>query len=617
MAKSHSISIRFTAGILLLLLALYVQAEPVVAKQPGPGVQVLTFHPGMPAASVEKEITNRLERWVNQAESIRRIESHTIAGVSIVRVWFHDDVAPAAALVQVNSLALATLPTLPPSTLPPLVIPLNQAGTRPVAFLAIDNPALSEVQLKDLAVLDVRNDLARIDGCVTPVVLGGKDRILTITLEPRRLEACKLSPLDVVQALRKANRPVMPANAQLGDKQMALVIAGAEGIAELGKVPIRVKPGESLFLRDVARVEDAFAEQTSLVRINGRRGVVIPIECRGDVRALKERLAKARPRLESRLPKESKLSLYWLGDESKGGSIAIHLRAPSGLVLAATEKRVAEVERFLEKNIPAAERTAMIAEVGVQFDRSAVFSRNACESDAMIHVSLSGENAQPIAERIAKLRRLFGAEKSFADLRVCLDGGNEDSAILVRITGNKPTEQAKLAREVRNRLARIRGAVDVEVVQRVDAPQLLIEVDSEKSRRLRLSAQEVIAQVSATLNPGGLNAGFWIDSPAGHRLLLAVRSIEGIKGKVEELLNVVAQTPKGGDIKLSNLVTLTWTMTAVEIDHSNLRPVFDVRVNTEGRDRTEVMAEIEKLLKEVRRPAGIEIEVEEQTSRKK
>src|ERR687884_523391 len=107
-----------------------------------PAVQVLTYYSGMPTGSVEKTITNRIERWTNQATGCQRIESKSTLGVSVVRLFFRDDIDGNGALTQVNSLALGTLPTLPPTTLPPVVLPFDPTGTLPLAVLSVtsDDP---------------------------------------------------------------------------------------------------------------------------------------------------------------------------------------------------------------------------------------------------------------------------------------------------------------------------------------------------------------------------------------------------------------------------------------------------------------------------------------------
>src|SRR5262245_64220416 len=126
-------------GVLVLALAVLVLGGLAAATIPvdilpafkTPAVQVLTFFNGMPAGSIEKTITNRIERWVNQAPGVRLVESKSLPGVSIVRVFFRDDINPTEALTLTNSLALGALPTLPPNTLPPVVLPFDPTGTLP------------------------------------------------------------------------------------------------------------------------------------------------------------------------------------------------------------------------------------------------------------------------------------------------------------------------------------------------------------------------------------------------------------------------------------------------------------------------------------------------------
>ena len=108
-------------------------------------------------------------------------------GVSIVQIYFRDDIDPNAALTLTNSLALGTLPTLPPNTLPPVVLPFDPTGTMPLGILTVSNPHLDEANVKDLARIDVRNMLGAVPGCVAPVVVGGKDRTILIYLDPKKL----------------------------------------------------------------------------------------------------------------------------------------------------------------------------------------------------------------------------------------------------------------------------------------------------------------------------------------------------------------------------------------------------------------------------------------------
>src|SRR5947209_14252563 len=121
----------------LTILKVPVDILPVFRS---PAVQVLTFYGGMPAANVEKDITSRMERWTGQAAGTARQESRSIVGCSIIRNYYYEDVDPNGALTQVNSLASAAIPNLPPGTLPPVILPFDPTGTTPVCLVAVDSP---------------------------------------------------------------------------------------------------------------------------------------------------------------------------------------------------------------------------------------------------------------------------------------------------------------------------------------------------------------------------------------------------------------------------------------------------------------------------------------------
>jgi multidrug efflux pump subunit AcrB len=252
-----------------------------------PAVQVLTFYQGMPASSVEKTITNRIERWVNQAPGARLVESKSLPGVSVVKIYFRDDIDPNAALTLTTSLAQGTLPTLPPNTLPPVVLPFDPTGTLPLGILTVNNPTLDEAHIKDLGRIDVRNMLGSVPGTVAPVVVGGKDRTILIYLRPRDMWSRKVSPLDVVRAIQHGNLMVTPGTGYYGDNQVLLdTNAMVDKVEELNDFPIRMQPGDYVYLRDIGHAEDSYAIQTSRVRINGKSQVFVPIYRQGGASSL-------------------------------------------------------------------------------------------------------------------------------------------------------------------------------------------------------------------------------------------------------------------------------------------------------------------------------------------
>src|ERR1700730_13024895 len=249
-----------------------------------PAVEILTYFQGMPTSSIEKTITNRIERWVNQAPGAMKVESKSLPGVSVVKLYFRDDIDPNAALTLTTSLAQGTLPTLPPNTLPPVTLPFDPTGTLPLGILTVSNREMDEAHLKDVARIDVRNMLGAVRGCVAPVAVGGKDRTVLVYLRPKDMEVRNVSPLDVVRALQQGNRMVTPGIAYFGKDQILLdTNLMVDKIEELNEMPIRMVPGDRVYLKDIGHAEDAYSIQTSRVRItddnnpNGRREVYVPI----------------------------------------------------------------------------------------------------------------------------------------------------------------------------------------------------------------------------------------------------------------------------------------------------------------------------------------------------
>lgn len=243
-----------------------------------PAVQVMTYYPGMSASTIEKTITNRIERWVNQAPGTRLVESRSVPGVSVVKVFFRDDVDSNEALTLTNSLALGALPNLPPNTLPPVALPFDATGTLPVGILTVRNHSLDDARQKDIARINVRNMLGAVPGVIAPVVVGGQDRSVMVYLDPDRMQARNLAPLDVVGALRRGNLMTSPGTAYFGAEQMLLDNnAMVEKVDDLNDLPITLGAGNQVFLRDIAHAEDAAAIQTSRVRIDDRNEVFVPI----------------------------------------------------------------------------------------------------------------------------------------------------------------------------------------------------------------------------------------------------------------------------------------------------------------------------------------------------
>jgi multidrug efflux pump subunit AcrB len=319
--------------LVLGALALWNIPVDILPVFKAPAVQVITYYQGMPAAAIEKTITNRIERWVNQAPGAATVVSKSVPGVSVVRVYFRDDTDPNAALTMTGQLALGTLATLPPNTLPPVVLPFDPTGTLPLGVLTVSNPALDEANVKDVARIQVRNELGKVKGCVAPVAVGGKDRTILIYLDPKKLEARHLSSTDVVNALKAGNMMVTPGIAYFGENQLLLdTNMMVDQVQELNDLPIVVKPDANVYLRDIGHVEDSSTIQTSRVHINGRREVYVPVyrQQGASSLAVANDVRKELPAIEAKCPPGTKL--HFIMDQTVYVTEAIHSLIEEGII---------------------------------------------------------------------------------------------------------------------------------------------------------------------------------------------------------------------------------------------------------------------------------------------
>jgi multidrug efflux pump subunit AcrB len=245
-----------------------------------PAVQVLTFYGGMPAKEIEKDITIRMERWTGQANGIKKQESRSIMGASIVRNYFQDDQDISGSLTQISTLSQAITPYLPPGTLPSVVMPFDPTSTTPIALVALDSKSQPEAILYDTARYEVRNMIMQNKGANAPVVIGGKMRAVMLYLNETQMQAHKMSAGDVMAAVERYNLFFASGDVKIGNMDYALNSNSMfKLIQRMGDIPVNKdsKPGNPVFLDSLAEPKDAAFIQTNIVRVNGRKQVYIPI----------------------------------------------------------------------------------------------------------------------------------------------------------------------------------------------------------------------------------------------------------------------------------------------------------------------------------------------------
>jgi multidrug efflux pump subunit AcrB len=292
-----------TIGVIGLLTVAMIPIDILPAFE-NPAVQVLTFYGGMPAANVENNITNRMERWTGQAAGTARQESRSIVGASIVRNYYREGIDPNGALTQVNSLASAAIPNLPPGTLPPVILPFDPTGTTPVCLIALDSDKHPESILYDTGRYEVRNMIMAVPGSVAPVVYGGRLRAVLAYMDRARMQARNLSPLELMKAIDDYNIFLPTGAAKFGKTDYALDSNSMyELVSRMGEIPIKSENGRTIFLRDVADPRDASLIQTNIVRVNGRKQVYIPVyrQMGSSTLTIVDGLKKAVPEMKSKL----------------------------------------------------------------------------------------------------------------------------------------------------------------------------------------------------------------------------------------------------------------------------------------------------------------------------
>jgi hydrophobic/amphiphilic exporter-1 (mainly G- bacteria), HAE1 family len=268
------------AAVVVILLGGVVLLRMPVDMFPAldlPVVVIATFYPGMPPEQVEKNITERQERFFTLAPGIEHIESRSLTGASIIKIFFQPGVNADAAVSTVANLAAAEQRRMPPGTLPPIVLRFD-ASSLPVCLIALRGEGLSETQLRDVGHYRVRTQVAKVPGAAVPPPFGGRYRQIMVYVDPRRLEAHSLSAMDVVRAVNESNL-IMPAGTvKIGPLDYPIFtnnqFTDLEGILQL---PVRTSGLAPVRVRDIARVDDASQIQFNSVRVDGQSSVYQPV----------------------------------------------------------------------------------------------------------------------------------------------------------------------------------------------------------------------------------------------------------------------------------------------------------------------------------------------------
>jgi HAE1 family hydrophobic/amphiphilic exporter-1 len=278
-------SIKYPYFIIVACLVIAIVGSVTLARMPVdlfppiniPVVVVATFYSGMPPEQIETNITNPFERWFTLASGIDHIESRSLPGISLIKIYFQPGTNADADLSTVSNLAMADLRRLPSGTLPPVVLKFD-ASSLPVCLITLKGEGLNETQLQDLGRFTVRNQIANVPGASVPQPFGGRYRQIMVYVDPFKLEANQLSPMDVVRTVNESNLILPAGDVKIGPFDYNLYSNSQAPTAKaINSMPLKTVGQSSVLVGDVGKAVDASAIQTNIVRVDGQPSVYLPI----------------------------------------------------------------------------------------------------------------------------------------------------------------------------------------------------------------------------------------------------------------------------------------------------------------------------------------------------
>ena len=278
-------ALRFPYFIIVLCLITCVVGSTSVARMPVdlfppiriPVVVVATFFSGMPPEQIETDITGRFERFFTLASGVDHIESRSLPGVSLIKIYFQPGFDADSAVTSIANLAVADLRKLPPGTLPPVVLKFD-ASSLPVCLVTLKGAGLNEARLRDLGQYDVRNQIANVPGASVPQPFGGRYRQIMVYVDPLKLQAHQLSVMDVVRAVNEANLILPAGDVKIGSYDYNLYAnSQINAMDDIDRVPLKTVGNASVLVADVGKAEDAAQIQYNIVRVDGQPSVYLPV----------------------------------------------------------------------------------------------------------------------------------------------------------------------------------------------------------------------------------------------------------------------------------------------------------------------------------------------------
>ncbi|MBV9573718.1 MAG: efflux RND transporter permease subunit [Acidobacteriales bacterium] len=279
-----------------------------------PVISIVWQYQGLSAQEMSDRITFQTERALTTlVNDIEHIDSQSLNGTAVVKVFFRPKANIQTALAQVTAISQTQLRQLPPGTTPPLIIQYS-ASSVPIVQVGLSSKTLPEQQLFDLGVNFIRTRLITIPGAAIPYPYGGKQRQIQVDLDIPALQAKHLTPVDVVNAVSAQNLVLPSGTAKFGPLEYQVELnASPQTVAELNDLPVKTQGNSTIYIRDVAHVRDGFSPQTNIVRQDGVRGTLLSVLKNGGASTLDivKNVRAELPKIQETLPKELDVKLLF------------------------------------------------------------------------------------------------------------------------------------------------------------------------------------------------------------------------------------------------------------------------------------------------------------------
>src|SRR6202171_1992063 len=277
------------AALILFLGVTAIRAMPtdIFPEIRIPVVTVIWSYTALSTPEMEQRVSTYSQYSISaNVNGIKNIEAQTLAGLSVQKIYFQPDVNLDLAIAQIVSATNAIRALMPPGIQAPIVVQFN-ASSVPVLQISLSSDTLNEQQLYDYGIYRIRQQLAPIPGITLPTPAGGKYRQIMVDLDPSKLLAKGLTPLDVVNAVNTQNLTLPAGTAKIDDKQYVVrTHATPATIDDLNNIPIKVTNGATVFVKDVGQVHDGWLVRQNIVREDGRRSVLLSIIKNGNASTL-------------------------------------------------------------------------------------------------------------------------------------------------------------------------------------------------------------------------------------------------------------------------------------------------------------------------------------------